>query len=65
MELAENTGTHCVYLHVQVSNEDAINFYVSRGFHISHTIPNYYKRIEPRDCHVLQKAILPKVATYS
>ena len=45
------------YLHVQTSNEDAKNFYMSHGFEQTETIHNYYKRIEPPDCYVLKKSL--------
>ena len=32
-----------IYLHVQTSNEAAINFYASFGFEKTEMIPNYYK----------------------
>jgi hypothetical protein len=41
------------YLHVQTSNEEALRFYAKAGFDITDTIRNYYKRLEPPDCHVL------------
>lgn len=44
-----------VYLHVQVNNTGAIDFYKKFGFEIHETKKHYYKRIEPADAHVLQK----------
>uniref|UniRef100_A0A6U4V3F5 N-acetyltransferase domain-containing protein n=1 Tax=Hemiselmis andersenii TaxID=464988 RepID=A0A6U4V3F5_HEMAN len=43
------------YLHVQTSNTDAMEFYKRFGFEVTSTIKNYYKKIEPPDCHVLTK----------
>mmetsp|Transcript_37176 Transcript_37176/g.72524 ORF Transcript_37176/g.72524 Transcript_37176/m.72524 type:complete len:195 (-) Transcript_37176:7-591(-) len=43
------------YLHVQTSNTDAMAFYKRFGFEVTSTIKNYYKRIDPPDCHVLTK----------
>jgi len=44
-----------VFLHVQVNNSSAIEFYMKNGFEIIETKSQYYKRIEPADAHVLQK----------
>ncbi|KAJ0176027.1 hypothetical protein K1T71_008201 [Dendrolimus kikuchii] len=46
-----------IFLHVQVNNESAIDFYKKFGFEIVETKEHYYKRIEPADAHVLQKTI--------
>ncbi|CAM9432937.1 unnamed protein product [Ascophyllum nodosum] len=46
-----------VYLHVQTSNQDAVEFYQGHGFDIAETIANYYKRIDPPDCYVLRKRL--------
>jgi len=46
-----------IFLHVQINNESAISFYQKFGFSIVETKPAYYKRIEPADAHVLQKAL--------
>jgi ribosomal protein S18 acetylase RimI-like enzyme len=46
-----------VYLHVQTSNLDAKQFYLSHGFLETDIIKNYYKRIEPPDCFLLRKSL--------
>lgn len=46
-----------IFLHVQVNNEGAIDFYKKFGFDIVETKEHYYKRIEPADAHVLQKSL--------
>lgn len=44
-----------IFLHVQVNNDSAIEFYKKFGFEIVETKSHYYKRIEPADAHVLEK----------
>lgn len=46
-----------IYLHVQVNNIGAIEFYKKFGFEIHETRKHYYKRIEPADAYVLQKTL--------
>uniref|UniRef100_A0A6A7FX24 N-terminal methionine N(alpha)-acetyltransferase NatE n=1 Tax=Hirondellea gigas TaxID=1518452 RepID=A0A6A7FX24_9CRUS len=53
----EDDNFHCIFLHVQVSNESALDFYRNFGFEVVETKQHYYKRIEPADAHVLQKTI--------
>lgn len=48
-----------IFLHVQVNNDSAIEFYKKFGFEIVETKQHYYKRIEPADAHVLQKTLRP------
>jgi ribosomal protein S18 acetylase RimI-like enzyme len=57
IESGEKREVEEVYLHVQTSNEEALSFYKKFGFQIVETIKDYYKRIEPRDCYVLQKSL--------
>lgn len=53
-------ASHCIdsiYLHVQVNNESAIEFYKRFGFEITETKRHYYRRIEPADAYVLHKIV--------
>lgn len=46
-----------VYLHVQVGNDVAKNFYLCNGFEDQGVIKDYYKRIEPPDCYLLKRQL--------
>ncbi|XP_063716883.1 N-alpha-acetyltransferase 50-like [Symsagittifera roscoffensis] len=46
-----------VYLHVQLGNDSALEFYKKEGFEITNTVEGYYKRIEPSSAYVLEKVI--------
>lgn len=52
-----DTGFDSVFLHVQVNNQEALEFYKQFGFEITETRKNYYKRIDPPDAHVLTKSL--------
>ncbi|XP_044748110.1 probable N-acetyltransferase san [Coccinella septempunctata] len=53
----EDGNFDSIFLHVQVNNEGAIDFYKKFGFEVVETKEHYYKRIEPADAHVLQKTL--------
>jgi len=55
--VAKDGNYESVFLHVQVNNEGAINFYRNFGFDIVETKQNYYKRIDPADAYVLEKKL--------
>jgi len=56
LSICEKDGDfESIFLHVQVNNSSAIDFYMKNGFEIIETKSQYYKRIEPADAHVLQK----------
>ena len=44
-----------IYLHVQVGNDDAIEFYQKFGFVTGDIVKDYYKKIEPTDAVLLSK----------
>jgi ribosomal protein S18 acetylase RimI-like enzyme len=47
-----------MYLHVQVNNQEAKEFYMRHGFEQSEVIKGYYKNIDPPDCFLLRKVTL-------
>ncbi|MFH4977302.1 hypothetical protein AB6A40_004011 [Gnathostoma spinigerum] len=44
-----------IYLHVQINNESALEFYKRFGFEVMGIAEKYYKRIEPDDAIILVK----------
>ena len=46
-----------IYLHVQVSNTAAADFYKKNEFQVISTEKDYYKHIEPRDAYLLAYVI--------
>lgn len=55
LDYASKKGIDNIYLHVQINNTGAIEFYKNFGFQIEETKENYYKRIEPSSALVLKK----------
>ena len=51
---AKDSRIEEVYLHVQTSNTDALQFYEKYSFENVGIIENYYKRIEPPNCYILR-----------
>lgn len=52
---AGKKGIDYIYLHVQINNTGAIEFYKKFGFEVVDTKEDYYKRIEPSSAYVLRK----------
>lgn len=55
LDYAQRKGIDNIYLHVQINNTGAIEFYKKFGFEIVDTKEDYYKRIEPSSALVLRK----------
>ena len=56
-EAAKEAEVEDVYLHVQVSNTEAVAFYKKFGFEVTETVANYYKRLTPPDCFILSRSM--------
>lgn len=56
-EASKDSTIREVYLHVQTSNIEAKDFYMSHNFEDCGIIENYYKRIDPPDCFILRKPL--------
>lgn len=52
-----NNQIHSIFLHVQISNEEAIAFYKKFGFEIVKEVENYYHRITPTNAYILEKQL--------
>mmetsp|Transcript_35618 Transcript_35618/g.79178 ORF Transcript_35618/g.79178 Transcript_35618/m.79178 type:complete len:158 (-) Transcript_35618:1033-1506(-) len=46
-----------VYLHVQVGNDEAVEFYKKHNFEVRETVKDYYKKLSPPDAVILAKKL--------
>jgi ribosomal protein S18 acetylase RimI-like enzyme len=53
-EARKNPSLAYLSLHVQKSNEAAVKFYLSQGFHVAEEVPGYYTDIESPDALFLK-----------
>ncbi|GAA5893871.1 GNAT family N-acetyltransferase [Sporobolomyces salmoneus] len=54
-----------ITLHVQVGNEEGKKFWEKFGFKVVDTVPNYYRKIEPRDAWLMERPVLPPSSSTS
>lgn len=57
LDCASKKGIDNIYLHVQINNTGAIEFYKKFGFEIVDTKEGYYNKIEPSSALVLKKKL--------
>ena len=58
MEDCKKGDVSKIYLHVQCSNESAIEFYKSNGFTIKEKLFDYYTDLDPPHCYIFEKSML-------
>lgn len=46
-----------LYLHVQTTNQEALDWYTKRGFVIEKTVEDYYRNIDDRDAYILVRKL--------
>lgn len=52
-----NQPVKSLYLHVQTTNQEAVDWYTRRGFVIEQTVQDYYRNIEDCNAHVLVRRL--------
>lgn len=56
-DCAQKKNIKFMKLHVQSSNEAALEFYKKHGFEVAEKLENYYTDLLPADCYVLVKRL--------
>jgi len=44
-----------IYLHVQVGNDSAVEFYKGHGFEVGEIVKDYYTRLDVNDAYIISK----------
>lgn len=57
IDYAKKHDIASILLHVQTSNEEAVQFYSKYDFKISETVEKYYSKIEPTSAYILTKSL--------
>lgn len=63
LDYAFRKGIDSIYLHVQINNTVAIEFYKKFDFEIVDSKEDYYKRIEPSSALILKRHLKPRATT--
>ncbi|CAG8017419.1 unnamed protein product [Penicillium salamii] len=53
-ELVKHYNIRSVTAHVHEANEDALKWYMSRGFKVQGHVPGYYRRLDPSGAKIVQ-----------
>ncbi|CAG8231064.1 unnamed protein product [Penicillium olsonii] len=53
-ELVKHYNIRSVTAHVHEANEDALKWYISRGFEVQGHVPGYYRRLNPSGAKIVQ-----------
>jgi len=54
---ASKEPVRSLYLHVQTTNQEAVDWYSKRGFEIQETVQGYYRNIDDRDAYILARKL--------
>jgi N-alpha-acetyltransferase 50 len=46
-----------LYLHVQTTNQEALDWYTKRGFEVQDTVKEYYRNIDDRSAYILVRKL--------
>ena len=52
---AKHVDCEEIYLHVQVGNDTALDFYKGHGFEVGDVVKDYYTRLDVNDAHLISK----------
>lgn len=54
----QSSHIESIFLHVQINNDEAIQFYKKFGFTIVKEVENYYPRLSPTNAYILERKLI-------